>query len=381
MEKKTVSILITFSLITTIFILFFFLFKDSLFIFGNKELAESVPDFRKSINLQVEKFTDSKVESEESNNQEQNQERKDAGEEYDLNDAIKYTKRQEEIEKRITSLVINTEIKTTVAQACDVGTVEEVANCKKDLFVGCANSLYLGFKMTQECHEFLPQDYDKYLALKNANNENASDNKLLVKDIGEVYVSQNPYTSLTGTDQETINSSELNTDYEVQSREVLVQERNILEPLIEDLSTKINYNTFAKAKFQTWVSGWATLFATNGGNKEAGQVMNKYTAFGYNPYLSKTCIVSLPYKTVDKFFGTTLDKCVKQKNITCIQKIKSQVKDRAIEVVMIKNGKRAIFPLGDFGPAEWTGNAIDFTKCSAKVLGATGKDLVIFRPL
>ena len=46
---------------------------------------------------------------------------------------------------------------------------------------------------------------------------------------------------------------------------------------------------------------------------------------------------------------------------------------------MIKNGKSAVFPLGDLGPAEWTGNALDLNGCAAKKLGATGKDQVRFR--
>jgi hypothetical protein len=109
--------------------------------------------------------------------------------------------------------------------------------------------------------------------------------------------------------------------------------------------------------------------------------MNQLTAFGYNPYHPKTCVVSLPYKTIDKFFSTTLNKCVKQSNVKCISNIKEKIKDELIEIVMMKNGKRATFPIGDFGPAEWTGNAIDLTPCTKKILGATGKDLVMFRPV
>jgi hypothetical protein len=90
-------------------------------------------------------------------------------------------------------------------------------------------------------------------------------------------------------------------------------------------------------------------------------------------------LISLPYKTVDKFFGTNLNYCVRHGLLSCISDDKQKVKGKPIEVFMIKNGKSAVFPLGDLGPSEWTGNAADLNGCAARKLGASGKDQVRFR--
>lgn len=307
----------------------------------------------------------------------------DAPENFDYEDLLLLQNKQKEVQAKMKLLVINTDLKSTVNETCDYENINEKDDCKRDLFVGCADSLYLGLEMTEECQQFSTKDYLKFIEIKkNQEDEKIKTSGILQTDLGEIHIIENEYNSKSETGlKNSINSGSINTDKQIKNKEELLVERSIIEPLNEEVVSKINWNKKAYSAFYGWVTGWGTLFAVNGGKKEAGQIMNKYTAFGYNPYLKSTCIVSLPYKTIDKFFGTSLDYCVKTKNTNCVIKIKNLIKNRAIEVVMIKNGKRAVFPLGDFGPAEWTGNAIDFTSCARNVLGATGKDLIKFRPL
>lgn len=301
---------------------------------------------------------------------------------YDYFDLLKTQNKQKEVQAKMKLLMVQTGVKSNIDETCNFDTDSENIKCKTDLFVGCGDSLYLGYEMAPECSQFSTENYLKFIEIKKYQEDAKIDSTDILKtDMGEIHIIENEFSKLSDS-KNTINSSSINSDLEVKSKEVQIEERKIIEP-IKPITTNyvIKWNKNAYSNFSGWVTGWGTLFAINGGKKEAGQVMNNYTAFGYNPYVASTCIVSLPYKTIDKFFGTTLNTCVKTKNTACVLKIKSQIKDRAIEVVMIKNGKRAVFPLGDFGPAEWTGNAVDFTACARNVLGATGKDLVKFRPL
>ena len=280
-------------------------------------------------------------------------------------------------------LLINTKEKNAVEDTCKSLDIIDVENCKKDLFVGCADSLYLGFDMAPECQQFATEDYLNFIDIKRKQeDEKIESSEVLQTSLGEVHVVKNKFSQKSSLKDESINSSSINNDLTIRNKETEMEERKIIEPVVPVQKIfKILWNTNMPVSYGGWVTGWGTLFATNGGARESGQVMNKYTAFGYTPYNPSVCIVSLPYKTIDKFFGTTLDRCIKTKNISCVLGIKRKLKNRAVEVVMIKNGKRTILPLGDFGPAEWTGNAIDFTSCAKKTLGATGKDLVKFRPL
>lgn len=303
---------------------------------------------------------------------------------YDLEEAKNYLKKEAELRAKMNLLVMNDNQNLTIDSTCQSDNKLEESECVQDLFLGCANSLYLGYDMTAECKQFSTIDYRKYLEIKKQlDSDPTFKSQSLVTQFGEMQISQNVETNIKNTKiKDTTKSSIINPSRDIVKPEVVIEERKIIEPnLVVEFIPTIKNNVYARSEFYGWVTGWATLFATKGGKKEAGQIMNQFTAFGYNPYLVNTCITSLPYKTIDKFFGTNLDLCVKRKDVTCIIKIKNLVKDRAIEVIMLKNGKRAVFPLGDFGPAEWTGNAIDFTSCAKNVLGATGKDLVKFRPL
>lgn len=304
----------------------------------------------------------------------------------DYEDLLKQQNSQKEIQAKMKLLLMNTEEKNSVENTCKFSSQEEIDNCKKDLFVGCAESLYLGFDMASECKQFSTEDYLNFINIKKKQiDEKINESEILQTKLGEIKIinSEDSQKNVIKTEKdETINSSSINDDLSIKSKKIEVEEKKIVQSVkpIQKIF-KIFWNTKMPVYYSGWVTGWGTLFATNGGEKESGQEMNDYTAFGYNPYNSSVCIVSLPYKTVDKFFGTNLNSCIKNKDISCILRIKTQLKNRAIEVVMIKNGKRTILPLGDFGPAEWTGNAIDFTSCARKTLGATGKDLVKFRPL
>lgn len=301
-------------------------------------------------------------------------------------DLLRQQNSQKEIQAKMKLLLINTKEKDTVESTCKFLDEQENEDCKKDLFVGCAESLYLGFDMAYECKQFSTEDYLNFIKIKKKQiDEKIDESETLKTNFGEIKIintEESRKTLAKEKTEETINSSSINNNLIVRDKKKEIEEKKIIQAAkpVQKIF-KIFWNTKMPVYYSGWVTGWGTLFAINGGAKESGQEMNDYTAFGYNPYNSSVCIVSLPYKTVDKFFGTNLNYCIQTKNVACVLRIKSQLKNRAIEVVMIKNGKRVILPLGDFGPAEWTGNAIDFTSCARKTLGATGKDLVKFRPL
>jgi hypothetical protein len=312
-------------------------------------------------------------------------------EHYDLDTLLASKDRQNLLEKKIKSLVLDTNLDLSVEKTCKNEDKTKELECKNDLFIGCGNSLFLGFEMAPECGQFEMFDYEKYLEFKKSTKQTVGQGGEYVDfSFGKVFVTQGEeYTLPKKEDEYIVNSHEINFDISIYSEEELQSERIMLESGSEvgierEVSNnKVLGNILEKVVekgFSGWVTGWATVFAVNGGKKEAGFKMNRLTAMGYNPYNSKVCIVSLPYKTIDKFYNTNLNKCVKQKNLKCILDVKSKIKNETIEVLMVKNGKKVTFPLGDFGPAEWTGNAIDLNGCAQKKLGATGKDLVMFRP-
>lgn len=299
------------------------------------------------------------------------------------------------ITTEIESLVITGTVGTTsISSTCGTGVTQSVVQCKQNLFISCAESLYARTELAPECSSFPAVDYQKYINSKvsylqttSNNSQTTNSNPFLPTQttsqspqpvntsVGQVTPSLNEFST-----QGSVQNSAINQDRTPLSNELQVAERSFVEPTNNQNFTYSNTNTLAPVANGEWVEGWGTLFAVRGGRSEAGQRMNARTAFGYNPYLSTTCIVSLPYKTVDRFFGTTIDACVKSRDRSCLARDKAKVKNRAIEVLNPVTNQRGVFPLGDFGPAEWTGNAIDFTKCSGDKLGITGKNKVRFRP-
>jgi hypothetical protein len=224
-------------------------------------------------------------------------------------------------------------------------------------------SFYNEKKVSVEVGEIVPSNFTLSQAeLKDTIDSSILNNDFTKADYGEI-ANESPKITAKEVDAEIKNEK---TD------EKKVGEKKVLNNLLSSLTGVI-------VKYSGWVQGWATVFATLGGRPEAGFKMYKTTAFGFNPYKADTCLVSLPYKTVDKFFGTNLNYCVRNKLLPCIFSDKNKVKGKPIEVFMVKNGKSIILPLGDLGPAEWTGNAADLNGCAAKKLGATGKDQVRFR--
>ncbi len=286
-------------------------------------------------------------------------------------------------EKKFKKLLIDTNVNSSIDTVCNSGTNLQKEMCRQDLFIGCGDSFYLSTEMAPECNNFEIGDLQKYVLAK----KSQTDNSFLEKDsvetkLGIIKLSEKSFTSQTSLENKgLLNSGAINTSRSILSKLEQENERLFVEPEINALSNRDTNSSlaFKSLNYSGWVVGWGTLFAINGGKSESGFKMFSRTAFGLNPYRSDACLVSLPYKTVDKFFGTTLDYCVKTRNSKCVIEIKESIKNRKIEVFMFKNGKNGVFKLGDLGPAEWTGNAIDFTACTAKVLGATGKDQVKFR--
>jgi len=334
-----------------------------------------------------------------------------------LFDFLSYENEPKLLDKIIGDLVIKNNSTSTPEDTCKGNELLESEECKKSLFVGCAEALYLKFAIVNECVQFEKSDYVNYIKAKKQLIQNLERGKTgeikIQTGVGELTPSA--FALSRAELEETIDSSVLNNDFSkvdltavsnesekitfkevevelqkelLKQRQLEAEEKKLAETkLVEDsgvgekkvLNSLLSSLTGVIVKYTGWVQGWATIFATNGGRNEAGFKMYKTTAFGFNPYKSDTCLISLPYKTVDKFFGTNLNYCVRNKILSCIFADKSKVKGKPIEVTMIKNGKTAVFPLGDLGPAEWTGNALDLNGCAAKKLGATGKDQVRFR--
>jgi hypothetical protein len=324
-----------------------------------------------------------------------------------LFDFLSYEEEPKLLDKLIGDLVIKNNSTSTPEDTCQGNDLLQKDECKKSLFIGCVEALYLKFAIVNECVQFGKTDYVNYIKAKRQliqNLERGNVGEIRIQtEVGEIAPSA---FSLSREELDaTIDSSVLNNDFskidftsvsnnsekityseieaelksELDNQKMIeaqekkaVGEKKVLNSLLSSLTGVI-------VKYTGWVQGWATIFAINGGRNEAGFKMYKTTAFGFNPYRADTCLISLPYKTVDKFFGTNLDYCVRNKLLSCIFTDKSKVKGKPIEVIMIKNGKSAIFPLGDLGPAEWTGNALDLNGCAAKKLGAKGKDQVRFR--
>ena len=321
------------------------------------------------------------------------------------------------LDNLMNDLVIKNNSTATPDETCTGTDLLENDECKKSLFVGCAEALFLKFAIVNECVQFQKADYVEYikgkkLAIQNLDNLIKSEVKVQT-EFGEVIPSS--FTLSRADLQDTIDSSVLNNDFtkadfsdvvndsqiitlnevEMQIQKEVDEEERLKQKMLSEkklqnqkilndvperaLNNLLSSLTGVMVKYSGWVQGWATVFATNGGRAEAGFKMYKTTAFGFNPYHPKNCMISLPYKTVDKFFGTSLNYCVRNGILKCIYADKEKVKGKPIEVLMIKNGKREIFPLGDLGPAEWTGNALDLNGCAAKKLGGSGKDQVRFR--
>jgi hypothetical protein len=302
------------------------------------------------------------------------------------------------LDKLMSDLVIKNNSTSTAEDTCQGNNLLEKEECKKSLFIGCAEALYLKFAIVNECVQFEKEDYVNYIKAKRQvvrNLDRSSSAEVFIQTaLGEI--SPSAFTLSREELKDTIDSSIINNDFskvdfsdlanqsekvsykdiekEIESEQTVSpsQEKKVLNSLLSSLTGVI-------VKYSGWVQGWATMFAINGGRAEAGFKMYKTTAFGFNPYRTDTCLISLPYKTVDKFFGTNLNYCVRHGLLSCISDDKQKVKGKPIEVFMIKNGKSAVFPLGDLGPSEWTGNAADLNGCAARKLGASGKDQVRFR--
>lgn len=337
-----------------------------------------------------------------------------------LFDFLSMEKQPKLLDNLIGELVIKNNSTSTAEETCEGSDLLEKDECKKSLFVGCAEALYLKFAIVNECVQFEKEDYVNYIKAKRELMKNLEDGKegevSLDTKVGVVVPSA--FTLSREELKNTIDSSVLNNDFSKSDFTQVSNESEVLtfkeiekelkqdeeERLREEFATKkleqelikkgeedkklanrkvlnslLTSLTGVIVHYGGWVQGWATVFAVNGGRPEAGFKMYKTTAFGYNPYKHNNCLISLPYKTVDKFFGTNLNYCVRNGLLSCINADKQKVKGKPIEVVMIKNGKRGVYPLGDLGPAEWTGNALDLNGCAARELGASGKDQVRFR--
>jgi len=94
---------------------------------------------------------------------------------------------------------------------------------------------------------------------------------------------------------------------------------------------------------------------------------NGIGAFGANTRDPNVEGVSLPFETLDQFFGS-------HRNANAIKNAKVWVQNP-------KTGQTGTFPILDKGPAKWTGNALDLTGAAGRKLGSTGKDEMLFRIL
>jgi hypothetical protein len=383
----------------------------------NEGLKENLNLIEMAKNSSTNKNSISQEELERMNNFNENERKKNKEAvdytEQKLFDFLSFEQEPKLLDKLMGDLVIKNNSTSTPESTCQGDDLLGKDECKKSLFVGCAEALYLKFAIVNECVQFEKDDYVSYIKAKRQTIANLDNNKStevhIQTKVGEIVPSA--FTLSRSDLEDTIDSSILNNDFtqadlsdvsndsdvisfkeveaqikkeedevrrlELEAAKKTLEEKKLAEKKV--LNSLLTSLTGVIVKYSGWVQGWATMFATNGGQREAGFKMYKTTAFGFNPYHPNTCLISLPYKTVDKFFGTNLNYCVRNGLVDCVLQHKQKVKGKPIEVLMIKNGKSAVFPLGDLGPAEWTGNAADLNGCAAKKLGATGKDQVRFR--
>jgi hypothetical protein len=243
--------------------------------------------------------------------------------------------------------------------------------CKKGVFQGCAESIYEKQTPPPECVKFPTADYVKYIQAKNNLIQNPGQKATPVQtSVGPITPS--PYVPSPNTTQNSAINGQPYTPTPQQQQQFNAGQQNQFPNNTipaQDTSKFTNAKAPVMPGKDGWIEGKGTVYCV-------GEKCNPTTAMGMDP---KGRLISLPYKTIDSLFGTKTDCLVKK---TCSGNLAAEyakVRGRAIEVEMIKNGKKGIFPLGDVGPAEWTGNAIDFTGPSCKELGCSGKDQVRFR--
>lgn len=265
-------------------------------------------------------------------------------------------------------------IQMPVNSTCNQGTEADKLNCRQGLFQGCAEQMYASIPTSADCQSFQSSDYDNYLDSKRAAIASHSQSAQEIEtSMGQITPSLYQYNPANTIQNDTINPAPyVPTEAEVKANNEAESPYKGRPQTLNDTNT----NAQVQSGKDKWITGWGTLFCI-------GEKCNSVTALGFNPY--GPCIVALPYKTIDYYFETRTNNCVygdkEGKTIgQCLKPYYEKVKGRAIEVEIIKNGKRGVFPLGDVGPNEWTGNAIDFTAACKPFLGVTGKDQTRFRP-
>lgn len=155
---------------------------------------------------------------------------------YNLSDAIKYTKRQEAMEKKIKSLTIQTNQNLTIEKTCANPDSQEEINCKKGLFLSCVDLIDFGFEMAEECKQFDTKYYDEFLNIKERvdesidTGENFDEKDYIETDFGNISVRENTTSKKDILAEKSINSSEINNDRVVVDLGSLIKERTIIEP-------------------------------------------------------------------------------------------------------------------------------------------------------
>lgn len=117
----------------------------------------------------------------------------------------------------------------------------------------------------------------------------------------------------------------------------------------------------------TVVTGRQTVFGTNydgspdaGDQANSGFFNNPKTGTPYNSHDTNQAFASLPFSVYRAAIGNPYD-----------DKLKQAVSNGAYHVRATVGGKTQDFPIGDLGPAAWTGNALDLSGGAARQMGLT----------
>lgn len=273
----------------------------------------------------------------------------------------------------------------TLDATCSTGSESSIGLCKQNVFQACAESLYAKTSLQPECSSFPVSDYEKYLSAKNNMIANPG---IIPQPINTSVGPVTPSTYIPDYSSPTVSPSLYTPSQQSSSNPGIISGESQAQQIPwSGGEVKAEGNLNATPITDGWIkNAWGTEYC-NGSDP-----CNSKTALGYSP---QSCIVSLPYKVIDTFFGTKTYDCISQfcSNAhqkgercrnglgQCLAPYYKQVSGRLIEVVNIQNGNRQIFPLGDVGPAGWTGNMIDFTNCSKAKINMRGKMKFDFRPV
>jgi hypothetical protein len=215
--------------------------------------------------------------------------------------------------------------------------------CNRELFISCASSYEDSQIIPIQCERYSPYEYGDFIN----------------------YSFQNPNNTVSDYFDSKLKGQNLLTNIEYKQNETTL--KNIFEDKKGEKSGWATWfghgpnGEYDKLAGTSQYGGWTGGCALGNKNPGCYQARNK-----------NTCIVSIPKSTMQEFYGISGSK----------ESIRNLLDSKPnIEVRNTANNKCTVAHLGDVGPGEKTGKAIDLTGCVMKSLGGSGMIHAHFRPL